>query len=192
MRPKRLRQRVRISVDRDFEGWAACFRDGAMTPITRFPQLNQILRNGVHGTAPGGAIKQAGVATRLAQRVAHQLVFKFDAAELGGPATWNAIGRVLRLEAEQLTDRLGLVDRQIVLTLPKLAPDDVERFFEELRAADPRVARTILNSALNAADPRSAGRRDLREYHRVIEQLNSIDPGIARTVATSHIHGAAP
>ena len=136
--------------------------------------------------------KRRGSLPRLAQRVARQLVFKFDVAELGGPATWNAIGAVLRREAEQLTTRLGLVDRQIIVTLPKLAPDEVERLLEDLRAADPRIARTILNSALDAADPRAAGRRYLAEYHRVIEQLNKIDPGIARTVANATFMARVP
>ena len=138
------------------------------------------------------AIEKAGVAARLAQRVARQLVLKFDVAELGGPPTWNAIGGVLRREAEQLTNRLGLVDRQIVVTLPKLAPDEVERFLEELRAADPSIARTILNSALDAAEPRAAGRRYLGEYHRVIEELNKIDAGIARTVANATFMARVP
>ena len=63
------------------------------------------------------------------------------------------------------------MERQIIVALPKLSADEIERLLHELQAADPQIARAILNAALDAADPVSAARRYLAEYHRVAEQL---------------------
>ena len=52
-----------------------------------------------------------------------------------------------------MRNRIGLVDRQIITVLPKLSAGQVERFLEELREADTQIARTILNAAIDAADP---------------------------------------
>jgi hypothetical protein len=71
---------------------------------------------------------------------------------LGSFTTWQAIGDQVHAEVEHLR-RLGLVDRQIVVTLPKLAATQVEALLEELRVQDATIARTILNVALDAAAP---------------------------------------
>jgi hypothetical protein len=54
----------------------------------------------------------------LAERIARQLVFKFDAAALGDRSSWRALGDLLRRDAERLETRLGLVERQVVVALP--------------------------------------------------------------------------
>ena len=86
----------------------------------------------------------------------------------------------------------ALVERQIVVALPKLSPQQIENLLEELRAADPTIARTILNSALDAADPVTAARRYLAEFHAVVREFRNIDPGIARTFANATFMAHAP
>jgi hypothetical protein len=63
---------------------------------------------------------------------------------------------------KRFTRIIGVVDsrvafdltvHQIVTVLPKLSADQVQGFFQELRTLDPRIARTIVNAALAAADP---------------------------------------
>ena len=54
------------------------------------------------------------------------------------------------------------------------------------------IARTILNVALDAAEPLSAGRRYLVEYRRVAEQLHASDPGVARTLANATFMARLP
>jgi len=137
-------------------------------------------------------IGRHGVPTSIAQRVAFQLVFKFEAAELGDASVWSAIGDVLRQEIERLKSRVGLVDRQIVTALPKLSAVHVEEFFHELQLADRTIARTILNSALDAAQPLTAGRRYLAQYCSVTEQLMAVDPDVARTIANATFHAGVP
>lgn len=102
------------------------------------------------------------------------------------------VGKLLRQETEQLKTRLGLVDRQIIVALPKLSADQIEAFLEELQDADPKIARTILNVSLDAAEPLRAGRRYLAEFHRVADQLKTIDPGIARTLANATFMARVP
>jgi hypothetical protein len=138
------------------------------------------------------AIEDRGVPARLAERIARQLVFKFDNAALGDRSTWRAIGELLRQEAERLQAQLGLVERQIVVALPKLSAQQIADFFEELRENDPTIARTILNAAVDAADPLIAGRRYLAEFHSVVDELTKIDPGIARTLANATFMAHAP
>ena len=138
------------------------------------------------------AIKAQGVAAALSDRVAFQLVFKFDASELADRAVWAAIGQILLREAARLRERAGLADRQIVEVLPKLSASGVETFLAELRSTDRRIARTILNAALQAAEPLEAGRRYLSEYRRVAEQLQAIEPSVARTLANASFTASTP
>lgn len=137
-------------------------------------------------------IEAQGVLTRLAKRIAFQLILKFDEGQLGDRATWRAVGQQLRGETEYVTANVGLVERQIIVGLPKLSAEQIENLLEELRASDPTIARTVLNVALDAADPRVAGRRYLAEYHRVAEQLKAIDPDIARTLANATFMARVP
>jgi hypothetical protein len=128
----------------------------------------------------------------LAERIARQLVFKFDTAALGDRSTWRAMGELLRREAERLQTQLGLVERQIVVALPKLSAKQIEDLLEELQARDATIARTVLNAALDAADPLTAARRYLAEFHGVVDQLKSVDPGVARTLANATFMAHAP
>jgi hypothetical protein len=137
-------------------------------------------------------IEIRGIPTRLAQRIAFQLVFKFKLSELEDSAVWCAVGDFLREEIERLKTRVGLVDRQIVTVLPKLSACQVEDFLDELRATDRRIARTMLKAALEAAEPLAAGRRYLAEYRSVAEQLKAIDPSVARTLANATFTARIP
>jgi hypothetical protein len=133
-----------------------------------------------------------GVPQRLADRVAFQLVFKFGPAAVGDQRTWRALGALLRRDVERLTNHVGLVERQIVVALPKLSAQQIEDLLEELRADDPTIARTILNTALDAVDPATAARRYLAEFHAVVREFRNIDPGIARTFANATFMAHAP
>lgn len=137
-------------------------------------------------------IETEGVLPRLADRIALQLVWKVDVVDLGNHAVWRAMGQLLAQETETLRRRVGLVDRQIIVALPKLSAQQVEHFHDELRTSDPTVARTILNVALDAAEPLSAGRRYLSEYRRVVEHLKVVDPDIARTLANATFMAHTP
>src|SRR5262249_41588867 len=77
----------------------------------------------------------------LAQRVAFQLVFKFQETDLDGPAVWSAIGDLLFVEVAQLKERYGLADRQIARALPKMSASQIETFLHEVSATDRRIAR---------------------------------------------------
>lgn len=138
------------------------------------------------------SIESQEVPARLAWRIAFQLILKCDFTELRERAVWLAIGQLLKAEIRRLRAGLGLVDRQIVVVLPKLSPDRIEDLFEELRAADPRIARTIMNAALDAAEPISMSRRYLAEFQRLTEALKIIDPGIARTLANGTFMARVP
>jgi hypothetical protein len=110
----------------------------------------------------------------------------------GGLSTWRGIGQVLRDEIARLQNHLGMVERQLVVALPKLSAKQIEDFFAELKASDASIARTILNAALDAADPLTTGRRYLAEFHAVVKQLQRLDPGIARTFANATFMAHAP
>lgn len=160
------------------------------TPMLRGARLSDArleLRDEIASTIEG-----EGVLPRLARRIAFQLILKFDETELGDRTIWSAVGQQLRQETERLKTGLRLVDRQIIVALPKLSPDRISGFLEELKATDPTIARTVLNTALDAANPVSAGRRYLAEYHRVIEQLRTIDPQVARTLANATFMARVP
>jgi len=137
-------------------------------------------------------LEEHGVLPRLAKRIAFQLILKFDNHELGDRATWRALADQLRREAEYLAINVGLVERQIIVALPKLSADQIERFLEELKADDSKIARTVLNAALDAANPRVTGTRYMAEYRRVAEQLKSVDPDIARTLANATFMARVP
>src|SRR6266498_1522272 len=98
------------------------------------------------------AIESQGVLQRLAQRIALQLVWKFDVPDLGDHTVWRATGQLLKQETERLRNHVGLVDRQIIVALPKLSAQQIEAFLDELCASEPTVARTILNVALDATE----------------------------------------
>jgi len=162
-------------------------RRSPMAIGSRFTERKRILREGI-----AWAIQQEGVPQRLAGRIAFQLLVKFDSKDLGGVSTWRGIGQVLRGEIAALQNRLGLVERQMVVALPKLSAKQIEDFFAELKASDASIARTILNAALDAADPLTTGRRYLAEFHAVVKQLQRLDPGIARTFANATFMAHAP
>jgi hypothetical protein len=153
----------------------------------RLTEDHRIIRAQIERT-----IEDRGLPARLAERIARQLVFKFDIPALGDRSTWRAVGELLRREAERLQAQLGLVERQIVVALPKLSATQIFEFFEELRSSDPTIARTILNAALDAADPVAVGRRYLDGFHSVVDELTKIDPGIARTLANATFMAHAP
>lgn len=160
------------------------------TPMSmggRLTENRRIIRANIERT-----IEDRGVPARLAERIARQLVFKFDTAALGDRATWRAMGELLRQEAERLQTHLGLVERQIVVALPKLSASQIEDLLEELQASDATIARTVLNAALDAADPLTAARRYLAEFHGVVDQLKTVDPGVARTLANATFMAHAP
>lgn len=133
-----------------------------------------------------------GVPQRLADRIAFQLIFKFGPAAVGDLRTWRALGVLLRRDVDRLKNHVGLVERQIVVALPKLSAQQVEDLLQELRVAAPTIARTILNAALDAADPVTGARRYLAEFHAVVREFKNIDPGIARTFANATFMAHAP
>jgi hypothetical protein len=160
------------------------------SPMTRGNKLDErkrILRAHIASTIEG-----EGVPERLAARVALQLVVRFDERDLGNARTWSAIGMTLKRETDRLRNDLGLVERQIVVALPKLSAKQIEDFLEELKTSDESVARTILNAALDAADPLTTGRQYLAQFHAVVKQFQRVDPGIARTFANATFMPHAP
>lgn len=160
------------------------------TPMVRGGRENErrrILRGNIETT-----LEERSVLPRLAKRIALQLIFKFEERQLGDRATWCALGDQLRREAKYLMANVGLVDRQIIVALPKLSAAHIEGLLEELTAESPTIARTVLNVALDAADPRAAAKRYMAEYCRVAEQLEAIDPSIARTLANATFMARVP
>jgi hypothetical protein len=160
------------------------------SPMTRGNKLTEPKR--VLREAIAWAIQNEGVPERLAARLSLQLLVKFEVRDLGSVSIWRGIGKLLREEIDRLQRNLGLVERQLVVVLPKLSAKQVEDFFAELRSCDASIARTILNAALDAADPLTAGRRYLAEFHSVVKQLGRLDGGIARTFANATFMAHAP
>ncbi len=68
----------------------------------------------------------------------------------------------------------------------------IEDFYAELKTTDASIARTILNAALDAADPLTTGRRYLIEFYAVVKLFQRLDPGIARTFANATFMAHAP
>jgi hypothetical protein len=160
------------------------------SPMTRGNKLTEprrILREAITS-----AIHREGVPERLAARCSRQLVIKFEPRDLGGVSTWRAIGQLLREEIDRLQSNLRLVERQMIVALPKLSAKQIEEFFAELKTSDASIARTILNSALDAADPVTTGRRYLAEFHAVVKHLQRVDHGVARTFANATFMAHAP
>jgi hypothetical protein len=156
-------------------------RRGALSPRARRLKC-QVARSIAARSAPSA----------LAQRVAFQLVFKFDRRELFGEAEWRAIGNILRQDTSRLKAQLGMSDRRIVAALPKLSATQILEFLHELEETDQQIARTILHAAVCTADPLTTGRRYLAEYRLVARTLNALDPTMARTVAAATFSAAAP
>ena len=159
------------------------------TPMRRgaLPRRARTLR-----TAIARAIASQDVPEPLSRRIAFQLAFKLPARELYDRDVWEAVGRILRRDISCLRERLGLTDHKIVGVLPKLSAAQILEFLEELTKADRRIARTILNAAVDAADPLAAGRRYLAEYRLVARQLRAIDPTMARTLANATFTAVVP
>jgi hypothetical protein len=138
------------------------------------------------------AIERQGVAPRLAVRIARQLVIKCDEPHLRRPSTWSALGTLLQRDMEHLREQVGLVERQVIVALPKLSAGQIEDLLATLRSQDPSIARTVLNTALDATDPVAAAHRYLKQFHAVADRLRRIDPGIARTFANAAFMARAP
>jgi hypothetical protein len=137
-------------------------------------------------------LAQGGVPDLLAQRVAFQLVIKLDPDELNDPDSWPSIAVVLCEEMATLIERVGLAERQLITLLPKLSAVQIEQFHDELMRADRRIARTVLDAAIDAADPVLTGRRYLAEYRLVARQLKTIEPTLARTLANATFTAGMP
>jgi hypothetical protein len=177
----------RVEPARKAKGLLETLRQTPMRRGGRVSKRGRLLRRRI-----SDAIEAQDVLTLLARRIAFQLVLKVDVAELGDRATWDAIGQRWRREIERLKNGIRLVDRQIIVALPKLSADHIEKLLHDLRAADPQIARTILNVALDAADPVAAAHRYLAEYHRVAEHVKTTDAGVARTLANATFMAHAP
>jgi hypothetical protein len=134
-------------------------------------------------------LEECGVAERPAAPISMQLAIKVCPSER---ATWRAMGKLLRRESERLRAEVGLVDRQIIEALPKRSAQQIVSVLAELHASDPTIARTILNAALDAADPVAAGQRYIAEFHSVVNELESVDPRIARKLANATFMARAP
>jgi hypothetical protein len=134
----------------------------------------------------------AFVVPTLAARIARQLVIKCDAAHLRRPSTWSALGTLVQRDVERLLAQVGLVERQVIVALPKLSAAQIEGLLGTLRSQDPRIARTVLNTALDAADPVAAAHRYLKQFHAVADRLRRIDPDIARRFANGAFMARAP
>ena len=143
-------------------------------------------------TRIAAALSCGGVPAVLAERMAFQLAFKCSPSDLRDEIVWPAVAAALRQEIVRLRTRLGMPNHQIEVVLPKLSAAQIEDFFDELTHADRRIARTVLDAAIDAADPLSAGRRFVAEYRLVAHRLRSLDPSLARTLANATFTAGAP
>jgi len=151
------------------------------------PRAREALRDSIAVT-----LKREGVLPQLARRIASQLIVKNVVTALDNRDTWRAVGRQLVAETERLRTRIGLVNRQIVVALPKLTPSEIEDLLESLKHREPSVARTILNAALDAAVPHEMAERYLTEYRRVVASLAHLEPDLARTMANATFMASRP
>ena len=158
------------------------------TPMRRgaLPRRARTLR-----TAIARAIASQSVPEPLSRRIAFQLAFKLSARELHGRDVWEAVGRILRADILCLRERLGLTDHKIVGVLPKLSATRILEFLEELTRADRRIARTILNAAVDAADPLAAGRRYLASTPRRAAAASD-RPDDGEDAGECDVHGCRP
>lgn len=102
------------------------------TPMARGGTLTAQKRQLSHQIA--AAIEQEGVFPVLAARIARPLVIKCDEAHLQRRSTWSALGTLLRRDVDRLRERVGLVERQVIVALPKLSAAQIQRLLAELRA----------------------------------------------------------
>jgi hypothetical protein len=165
-----------------------------LAAVRATPMLRSNPKEAVEPTCDAitAALELEGVLPRLARRLAMQLVVKIDLSALGGRETWRALGSLLVQEIVSLRSRVGLVDRQIIVALPKLAPADIFTMLDSLTQREPCVARTILNAALDASVPREAAERYLKEYRRVVASLSHLEPNLARTMANATFMARRP
>ncbi len=133
-----------------------------------------------------------GVPERLAARIAFQLVLKCSSPQLGDAAVWNALGAQVREEVDRLRERLTLTDRLIIVGVPKLSADDIERLFEEMRQVDARYGRTLAEAALDGADPWAMARRYGTAFTEAVCRLSSKNSRIARTLAAAAFRSRHP
>ena len=138
------------------------------------------------------ALAANGLPDELARRIAFQLVLKIDLDELADADALAAVAGILCGEIAVLTHRLGLAERQIVAVLPKLSPAQIEELLDELTRRDRKIARTVLDAALYAADPIDTARRYLAEYRLVADKLQSVEPTLARTLANATFKAGVP
>lgn len=138
------------------------------------------------------AMTDHGVPERLAARLAFQLVLKCPSRQLGDGPVWNEIGRQVRGDVDRLRARLGLTDRLLTVGVPKLATDDIERLFQEMRAVDVRYGRTLAEAALDGAEPWVMARRYGKAFTDAVRRLSSKNPRIARTLAAAAFRSRHP
>jgi hypothetical protein len=72
-------------------------------------------------------IEAQGIHPALAQRIAFQLIFKFDDGELGDRAVWSATGRLLHQEATRLKAHIGLAVLLALGIVMKVARESVKK-----------------------------------------------------------------
>jgi hypothetical protein len=138
------------------------------------------------------AMIDRGVPERLAARIAFQLVLKCSPPQLGDGPVWDALGRQVRGEVDRLRQRLALTDRLIIVGVPKLSADEIERLFEEMRLVDARYGRTIAEAALDGAEPWTMARRYAKAFTEAVARLSAKNPRIARTLAAAAFRSARP
>jgi hypothetical protein len=138
------------------------------------------------------AMIDRGVPERLAARIAFQLVLKCSSPQLGDAPVWDALGTEVREEVDRLRQRLALTDRLIIVGVPKLSADDIERLFEEMRRVDARYGRTIAEAALDGAEPWTMARRYAKAFTEAVARLSAKNPRIARTLAAAAFRSARP
>lgn len=80
----------------------------------------------------------------------------------------------------------------ITTALPKLSADQIEDLFRQLGGIEPRIARTILITALRAAEPRSAAYQFLQQYRTVVAALQGVELRIGRTLAIAAFNTRNP
>jgi hypothetical protein len=138
------------------------------------------------------AMINQGVPERLAARIAFQLVFKCAPRQLGDGPVWDALGRQMCEEVDRLRQRLALTDRLIIVGLPKLSADDIERLFGEMRQVDARYGRTLAEAALDGAQPWTTARRYGKAFTDAVRRLTSKNPRVARTLAAAAFRSRHP
>lgn len=132
------------------------------------------------------------VPERLAARIAFQLVLKCSSPQLGDAPVWDALGKHVREEVDRLRERLALTDRLIIVGVPKLSADEIERLFDEMRQVDARYGRTLAEAALDGAEPWAMARRYAKAFTEAVRRLSSKNTRIARTLAAAAFRSRHP